>query len=47
MDAVQIDGWDPEKFLEHADRVIENGSNDATNIAAGFPGNAQEMVAKG
>ncbi len=47
MDAVQIDGWDPEKFLEHADRVIENGSHDATNIAAGFPGNAQEMNEKG
>lgn len=46
-DAVQIDGWEPEKFLEHADRVIENGSHDATNIAAGFPGNAQEMIAKG
>jgi len=47
MDAAQIDGWDPEKFLEHADRVIENGSHDATNIAAGFPGNAQQMIAKG
>lgn len=47
MDVVQIDGWEPEKFLEHADRVIENGSHDATNTAAGFPGNAQEMIAKG
>lgn len=47
MDAVQIDSWDPEKFVEHADRVIENGSHDATNIAAGFLGNAQEMIAKG
>jgi len=47
MDAVQIDGWETEKFMEHADRVIENGSHDATNIAAGFPGNAQEMIAKG
>ena len=46
MDVVQIDGWVPEKFLEHADRVIENGSHDATNIAAGFLGNAQEMIAK-
>lgn len=46
MDVVQIDGWTPEKFLEHADRVIENGSHDATNIAAGFLGNAQEMIAK-
>jgi len=47
MDAVQIDGWDPESFLEHANRVIENGSHDATNIAAGFPGNAREMIARG
>lgn len=47
MDAVQIDSWDPEKYLEHADRVFENGSHDATNIAAGFLGNAQEMIAKG
>lgn len=46
MDVVQTDGWKPEKFLEHADRVIENGSHDATNIAAGFPGLAQEMIAK-
>jgi len=47
MDVAQIDGWDSEKFLEHADRVIENGSHDATNIAAGFPGNAKDMIAKG
>jgi AraC family transcriptional regulator len=46
MDVLQMDGWEPEKFLEHADRVIENGSHDATNIAAGFPGLAQEMIAK-
>lgn len=46
MDVVQTDGWKPEKFLENADRVIENGSHDATNIAAGFPGLAQEMIAK-
>lgn len=44
-DAVQIDGWDPDKFLEHADRVIENGSHDETNIAAGFPGKVREMMA--
>lgn len=36
-----------EKFLEYADRVIENGSHDAINVAAGFPGNAREMIAKG
>lgn len=46
MDVVQTDGWKPEKFIENADRVIENGSHDATNIAAGFPGLTQEMIAK-
>jgi AraC family transcriptional regulator len=46
MDVVQTDGWIPEKFLENADRVIENGSHDTTNTAAGFPGLAQEMIAK-
>lgn len=47
MDAMQIDDWDPQKFLEYADRVIENGSHDTTNIAAGFPGGTKEMIAKG
>lgn len=46
MDVLQTDGWETEKFSEHADRVIENGSHDATNIAAGFPGLAQEMIEK-
>ncbi|MGC6174043.1 helix-turn-helix domain-containing protein [Lacrimispora sp. 38-1] len=46
MDVVQTDGWTPDKFLENADRVIENGSHDAINTAAGFPGLAQEMIAK-
>lgn len=46
MDVVQTDSWTPEKFLENADRVIENGSHDAINIAAGFPGLTQEMIAK-
>lgn len=46
MDVVQTDGWTTEQYLENADRVIENGSHDATNVAAGFPGLAQEMIAK-
>lgn len=46
MDAAQTDGWTIEKYLEYADRVIENGSHDATNIAAGFPGLALEMIEK-
>lgn len=46
MDVVQTDGQTVEQYLEYADRVIENGSHDATNIAAGFTGLAQEMIAK-
>ena len=46
MDVVPTDGWTTEKFLGNADRIIDNGSHDATNIAAGFPGLAQEMIAK-
>lgn len=38
MDIVQTDGWTTENYLENADRVIENGSHDAINVAAGFPG---------
>ncbi len=46
MDAVQTDGWTGNNYLEYADKVIENGSHDATNIAAGFPGVAQYMIEK-
>lgn len=46
MDIVKSDGWSVENFLEYADRVIENGSHDATNKAVGFPGIAQEMIEK-
>lgn len=44
MDVVPSDGWTTQNYLEYADRVIENGSHDATNKAAGFPGNALEMI---
>jgi len=43
---VKTDGWENEDFLDYGDRIIENGSHDATNIAAGFPGTAQEMISK-
>lgn len=46
MDVVQSDGWTAENYLEYADKVIDNGSHDATNKAAGFPGLAQEMIEK-
>ncbi len=45
-DPVITDGWENEDFLDYGDRIIENGSHDATNIAAGFPGTAQEMILK-
>lgn len=45
-DVVKTDGWDNEDFLNYGDRIIENGAHDATNIAAGFPGLAQEMISK-
>lgn len=45
MDVAETDGWDSDRYLEYADRVIENGSHDATNVAAGFPGLAGEMIA--
>ena len=35
---------DWEKWGEYADKVLEEGSHDETNIAAGFPGNALEMI---
>lgn len=35
---------DWEKWGEYADKVLEDGSHDATNIAAGFPGDALEMI---
>lgn len=46
MDLVQTDGWTAENYIDYAERVIENGSHDATSIAAGFPGLAQEMIEK-
>ena len=44
-DIVKTDGWKANNYLEYADRVIENGSHDATNVAAEFPGLAREMIA--
>lgn len=35
---------DIEKWGEYADLVLENGSHDATNVAAGYPGLALEMI---
>lgn len=46
LDPVQSEGWTADQYLEYADRIIENGSHDATNKAAGFPGLALEMIEK-
>lgn len=35
---------DWEKWGQYADLVLEDGSHDATNIAAGFPGTTVEMI---
>lgn len=35
---------DWKKWGEYADRVLEDGSHDTTNIAAGFPGPVGEMI---
>jgi AraC family transcriptional regulator len=40
------DELDLEKWGEYADRVLMDGSHDATNIAAGFPGVALDMIQK-
>ncbi len=45
LNAVAVDGWDIDALLKYADRVIEDGSHDAVNIEAGFPGLAREMIA--
>jgi hypothetical protein len=44
LNPIQIDGWKTQPFLDYAETVIEDGSHDATNVAAGFPGNAIEMI---
>ena len=44
LNPVQMDGWETQQFLDYADAVTENGTHDAINIAAGFPGNAVEMI---
>ena len=43
----QIDGWETQPFLDYADAVTEDGTHDAINIAAGFPGLAVEMIKAG
>jgi AraC family transcriptional regulator len=44
LNPIQVDGWQTEPFLKYADTVIEDGTHDAINIAAGFLGLAQEMI---
>lgn len=44
LNPVQMDGWETQRFLDYADAVIEDGTHDAINVAAGFPGPALEMI---
>jgi len=44
LNPVCTEGWTREQYLEHADLVIEDGTHDKTNIAAGYPGNTVEMI---
>jgi AraC family transcriptional regulator len=44
LNPIQLDGWQTELFLEYADAITEDGTHDAINMAAGFPGLAQEMI---
>ena len=44
LNPVQMDGWETQRFLDYADTVIEDGTHDAINVAAGFPGPASEMI---
>jgi|GEM_PF-6481636 len=41
---VPMEGWETQQFLDYADAVIEDGTHDETNIAAGFPSTATEMI---
>lgn len=44
LNPVCMEGWETERFLEYADTILEDGTHDAINIAAGFPGLALEMI---
>ena len=44
LNPIQMDGWETQRFLEYADKVIEDGTHDTINVAAGFPGTAVEMI---
>lgn len=44
LNPAQIDSWETQRFLDYADAVIEDGTHDAINVAAGFPGLALEMI---
>ena len=44
LNPIQVDGWEMQQFLDYADLVIEDGTHDTTNAAAGFIGNAVEMI---
>ena len=43
-DVVEVEGWTLEDHAVYSDKIIESGSHDATNKAAGFPANALTMI---
>lgn len=44
LNPVRIDSWETQRFLDYADAIIEDGTHDTINAAAGFPGPALEMI---
>ena len=44
LNPVPMKGWETQQFLDYADAVIEDGTHEAINVAAGFPGLAAEMI---
>ena len=44
LNPVRLEGWETAPFLEYADAIIEDGTHDEINKAAGFSGTAAEMI---
>ncbi len=44
LNPIKLDSWRPEAFIEYGDTVIEDGTHDRINRAAGFSGEALSMI---
>ena len=44
FDVIETDGFTNEQYVEYADRILENGTHDKINKAAGFPGVVLDMI---